>query len=269
MSPQFRLRTGSVQGVKHAKLGTNNQDAVIVQEFEIPKWRKIYRIGLISDGCSGIPAFTHSEVGAHLMVVNCLGRIQELIIGGARMEDIPLSLYHSATNFMRNLANTIMPANIHWPYGVSFKGNNAFRDNLNATRRFIIDYLAATVAGFVDDGETLVVFRADDGVVTVDAEVFVIDQNNQPDYPALSINTPGGGFKVGVYPSADVALLSLATDGIKELLTVDELDLPSAFFAAGAEGPMGLQFMLNRLRKAHGDKMSDDCTVLTRERLEV
>jgi hypothetical protein len=268
MAPKFRLKTGSVHGVKHAKLGTNNQDAVLAQEFSIPKWGTSYRIGLISDGCSGIPAFTHSEVGANLMVVNCLARIQELIIGGARMEDIPLPLYHSVTNFMRNLANTIMPANIHWPYGVPFRGSNAYRDQINATRRFTIDYLAATVAGFVDDGETLVVFRADDGVVAVDDELSVIDQNNQPDYPALSVNNPGGGFKVDVYASAEVTRLCLATDGLKDLLSVDALGLPGAFFD-GTENPMGLQFALNRLRRDYGDKLGDDCTVLTRERLEV
>lgn len=268
MAHQIRLRTGSVHGVKHAKLGTNNQDAVLAQEFSIPKWGTSYRVGLISDGCSGIPAFTHSEVGAHLMVVNCLARIQELIIGGARMEDIPMPLYHSVTNFMRNLANTIMPANIHWPFGVPFRGSNAFRDNIDATRRFTIDYLAATVAGFIDDGETLVVFRSDDGVVSVNDELFIVDQNNQPDYPALSINSPGGGFKVSVYASAEVSRLCLATDGLKELLTVGELGLPGAFFE-GNDNQMNVQFALNRLRKAYGEKMGDDCTVLTRERLEV
>lgn len=268
MAQLFRLRTGSVHGVKHAKLGTNNQDAVLVQEFGIPSWGTSYRIGLISDGCSGIPAFTHSEVGSNLMVVNCLARIQELIIGGARMEDIPMPLYHSVTNFMRNLANTIMPANIHWPFGVQFRGSNAFRNQINATRRFTIDYLAATVAGFIDDGETLVVFRADDGVVGVNDEVFIVDQNNQPDYPALSINSPGGGFDVSVYASAEVPRLWLATDGLKELLEMPQLGLPGAFFG-GDDNPMGLQFALNRLRKEYGGKMGDDCTVLTRERLEV
>jgi hypothetical protein len=268
LAHQFRLRTGSVHGVKHAKQNTNNQDAVLAQEFGIIKWRKDFRVGLISDGCSGIPAFTHSEVGSNLMVVNCLARIQELIIGGARMEDIPMPLYHSVTNFMRNLANTIMPANIHWPYGVEFRGSHAFRNQIDATRRFTIDYLAATVAGFIDDGETLVVFRSDDGVVAIDDELFIVDQNNQPDYPALSINSPGGGFNVSVHASADVKRLCLATDGLKELLTVSELGLPGAFFQ-GDDNPMSVQFALNRLRKDYGDKMGDDCTVLTRERLEV
>jgi hypothetical protein len=269
LAPKFRLRTGSVHGVKHAKLGTNNQDAILVQEFGIPRWGTNYQVGLISDGCSGLPAFTHSEVGSNLMVVNCLARIQELILGGASMEEIPMPLYHSVTNFMRNLANTIMPANIHWPFGIQFRGSNVYRDQINANRRFTIDYLAATMAGFIDDGTTLVVFRADDGVVSVNDELFIVDQNNQPDYPALSINAPGGGFKTSVYASADVTRLCLATDGLKELLTVDELGLPGAFFECDVDNPMGLQYALNRLRKEYGDKMGDDCTVLTRERLEV
>ena len=269
MASSVRMRTGSVHGVKHARLGTNNQDAVLIQEFSIPRWGTTYRVGLISDGCSGIPAFTRSEVGAWLMVVNCLARIQELIVGGAKLEAIPVPLYHSVTNFMRGMANTIMPANIHWPYTVQFPGNNAFRNSLSSTQRFTTDYLAATVAGFIDDGATLVTFRADDGVMIVNDDVFSVDQNNQPTYPALSVNAPGGGFAVEVYASADVTRLCLATDGLKDLLKVAGLDMPALLFDDDPGNPLGLQFLLNRLRKEYGEKMGDDCTVLTRERVEV
>jgi hypothetical protein len=254
--------------VKHLQLGVNNQDAVLVQEFGIPQWGKTYQVGLISDGCSGLPVFTHNEVGANLMVVNCLGRIQELIVGGAGMQEIPVPLYHSVIDFMRNLANTIMPANVHWPYNVQFPAAHAFRTTISSTKRFTLDYLAATIAGFVDDGETLVVFRADDGIVAVNDDLFVVDQNNQPDYPALSVNTPGGGFKTSVYASADVPRLLMATDGLKPL-TEGEFGVPGVFFAGDPENPMDLQTTLKIFRKEHGEKVGDDCTVLTRERIEV
>jgi protein phosphatase 2C-like protein len=212
MSVTYCVQKGSVHGVKHLKLGVNNQDAAECQEFGIPKWEKDYRIGFVSDGCTGIPAFSASEVGSKLLVVNCLARTQELIANGARMEEIPLSLYHSVTNFLHTLANMVMPASIHWPYPLQFSGNHEFRNGLKAPQRFMTDYLAATILGFVDDGESLVTFQAGDGVLIINDEVTIIDQNDRPDYPALSVNTPGGGFQVNAYASADVRRLALATD---------------------------------------------------------
>lgn len=268
MSITYCIRNGSVLGVKHAKLGVNNQDAVMALEFGIPAWEKSYRMGFVSDGCTGIPAFSASEVGSNLLVVYCLARTQELIANGAQMEEIPLPLYHSVTNFLHTLANMVVPASIYWPYPMEFKGAHAFRNQLKAPKRFMTDYLAATILGFVDDGETLVTFQAGDGVLIVNDEVTVIDQNDRPDYPAMSVNSPGGGFQVNTYASADVQRLGLATDGIEELLAVSDLGLLDQLFAEAQAGPMGLQFLLNRLRKSHGHLMADDCTVLTLERKE-
>jgi len=266
LTSHFRLRTGTVQGVKHTKLGTNNQDAVLTQQFEVPKRNKTYRVGVISDGCSGIPAFTHSEVGAHLLVTCCLARVQSLILREIPLVDIPGVLYHLVMDSMHGLTDIIMPARTHWPYNMRFtRERDAYRNELNANQRFTVDYLAATLAGFIDDGETLVVFRADDGVLAIDDELFVVDQNNEPAYPMLS---PSGSFETLTFASADVSRLCLATDGIKELLTADDLLLPGALFEANPANPMGLQYKLNRLRKECGEKMGDDCTIITRERWE-
>lgn len=266
MQPTYLLRSGTVQGVKHAKLGMNNQDAVLALEFAIPSWGTNYRIGLVSDGCSGIPAFTRSEVGANLLVVFCLARIQELIVGGAKMEEIPLPLYHAVTNFLRNLANMVMPSNVYWPFPMQFTGANEYRNLQTAPQRFMTDYLAATILGFVDDGQTLVTFQAGDGVLLINDEVHIVDQNDQPDYPALSVNSPGLGFQVNIYPSAEILRIGLATDGAEELLAIPDVGLLHRMFDDTPGNPMGLQYLLNRLRKQHGDKLGDDCTVLTMER---
>lgn len=264
----YRMRSGSVHGVKHAKGGFNNQDACLYQTFAIPRWNMTYRVGLVSDGCSGIPAFTRSEVGSNLLVVFCLARIQELVTNGAKPEEIPLPLYHAVTSFVRDLSNMVMPANIYWPFEVQFSGSNAFRNKMEAPQRFRVDYMAATILGFVDDGTTLVTFRAGDGVQIINDEVIIADQNDRPDYPAVSVSSPGAGFDVMTYAAAEVKRVGLATDGIEELLGVPELGLPEALFTADPGNGMGLQFLLNRLRRQHPERVGDDCTVLTAERIE-
>jgi len=257
-----RMRSGTVHGVNHARLNMNNQDALQTMEFSVLKWDKTFRIGIVSDGCSGIPAFTRSEVGAQLLAVYCLARIQEMIVRGTTIAEIPIPLYHAVTNFLRELANMVMPATVHWPYPIEFTGAHAFRNKLKAHDRFTIDYLKATIIGFIDDGETLVTFQAGDGVIIVDDVVMAVDQNDIPDYPA-----PGGSFQTHVYDSQRIKRVALATDGIEKMLKVPGVNLSSALFEHLADRPIGLQYLLNILRKQHPDKIDDDLTVVTWERL--
>ena len=163
--PTYRVRAASVQGVKHVQNGINNQDAQQVHEFAVPKWERTFRIGFVSDGCSGIPAFSRSEVGANLTVTYCVARVQQLILGGAELKEIPLLLYHSLTSYLHAVASLTMPANVHWVYPVNFSGSRAFRNDMSSTDRFLFDYLMATVIGYIDDGTTLVTFRIGDGVM--------------------------------------------------------------------------------------------------------
>lgn len=264
----YRMRKGSVQGVRHVRLGINNQDAVLTQVFGVPKWGKTYRVALTSDGVSGMPAFTRSEVGSNIMVVYCLAKIQELIVGGVKLEEIPLPLYHAMTSFLRDFANMIMPPNIYWPFPIEFKGSNEYRNHQKATQRFMADYLAATLIGFIDDGQTLVTFQAGDGTIIVNDNVLIVDQNDRPAYPSMSVNSPGGGFATNVYHSEDVLRIALASDGIEKLLPMPELGLPLILFSDNPDDPLGLQYLLNRWRRDYGEMMDDDCTVAAMERLE-
>jgi hypothetical protein len=266
-NPVRVIRKGSMHGLKHERQKTNNQDVVETMQFAIPTWGTNYRIGIVSDGCSGIPAFTRSEVGANLLTVFCLGRIQELIIGGAKPADIPLPLYHAVTGLLRNLAGMIMPANVYWPFPITFEGNEEFRNDIKANKRFLIDYLSATIHGYVDDGDTLAVFRAGDGVRIVNDEVTIIDQNDTPQYPSVSVNAPGAGFDVEVYASRDVRRLALATDGLKKMLEANQADLPGALFHGRGASSLGIQFMLNRWRKNRlfAEYLGDDCAIVTQE----
>ena len=267
-SRTYRMRAGTVHGLKHAMLNTNNQDAYQILEFSVASWGKTFRIGVVSDGCSGIPAFTRTEVGANLLVIHCLARAQELILNGAKIEEIPQPLYYAVTNFLRNVASLVVPAGIHWPYPVTFSGSHEFRNVMKAPQRFITDFLTATIIGFIDDGETLLTFQAGDGVIIVNDEIMIVDQNDTPEYPALSANSAGGGFVSRTYTSSDVSRLVLATDGIEELLKLPDVGLPGRLFDHMPDSSMGVQYLLNVLRKQHGDKVGDDLTVITRELLE-
>lgn len=265
------IRKGSIQGTKHAPKGINNQDSVEMQEFGVPKWGTNYRIGIVADGCTGVPAVSRSEVGSNLLTVFCTLRIQELLLAGAKPAEIPLPLYHAVTGFLRSLTALMVPASAYWPYPIKFTGKtNEFRNTLKAPQRFMLDYLSATILGFVDDGETLVVFRAGDGVIIVNGEISVIDQNDTPEYPSVSVNSPGAGFEVTSHVSSEIRQLALATDGLKKLLVPGRADMPQALFggAKPKEGSLYLQFLLNRLRKSHGEFLDDDCTVLTLETFE-
>ena len=137
-----------------------------------------------------------------------------------------------------------------------------FRNSLSATQRFTVDYLTATVIGFVDDGEMLVTFQAGDGVIIVNDDVMVVDQNDRPEYPATS---PYGSFAVETYDAQRVRRLVLASDGIEELLKQYATELPGRLFDHMPTEPAGLQYLLNILRKQNPEKVSDDLTVITRE----
>src|SRR5688572_29606912 len=128
--PTYRVRAASVQGVKHVQNGINNQDAQQVHEFAVPKWKKTFRIGLVSDGCSGIPAFSRCEVGANLTVTFCVARIQQLILGGVGLREIPSLLYHSLTDYLQIVATLTMPSGVQWAYPVKFSGPRMFRNDV-------------------------------------------------------------------------------------------------------------------------------------------
>jgi len=263
-----RMRSGTVQGTKHARLSINNQDAVMSMQFNVKSLNKQFSVGLVSDGSTGVPAFSRSEVGSNILVVFCAARIQEFILARVPLADIPARLYDSVTTFLRNFSNMIMPANIHWPYPIQFTGGHSFRNTQNATQRFIVDYLAATLRGFVSDGESTVVFRAGDGAQIIGDAVMVYDQDDRPDYPALSINSPSGGFDVQVYEATQFPRVALATDGIEKLLKLEELRLAEAVFTHRQGDILGLQRLLNDLRKSHPALVDDDATVLTLEIIE-
>ncbi len=256
----FTVRGGSRQGVRHVRLNQNNQDALVFQTISVPQFGKTYSIGLVSDGCSGHPGFSHSEVGAHLMSLYAYRRIQELICSRVAIESIPLVLYPSLTEFLLDIMTKVMPSHIVWNYPLKLKD----RESWNGQTRFRYDYLSATLLGFVSDGETIVVFSAGDGVILVNDNLTIIDQNDHPDYPSISVNKPISGFSVSVYKTADISRLAIATDGLGELLRNQEFRSELFEFQRGKT--LGLQTLLSVTSNKQPELMGDDCTVVALEK---
>ena len=261
------VRKGTKQGSKHIQLGYNNQDGVVLESFSIPVYQKRYHVGIVADGCSGLPAFSKTEVGASLLPVYAYGRCQELICAKIALEDIPKALFQMCTEFMRDLANKVMPGNILWKYpSILLPYLPKGRELWDSTARFRGDYLSATLLGFVCDETQLVTFSAGDGIIMVDNDLEVIDQNDSPEYPAYSINNPGKGFAIKVYDAKKVRRVLIATDGLKQL--VGDAAFMEEIFSSMPGHILGLQTLLNKTFLKSPHLMMDDCTAITLERTD-
>ncbi len=252
----MKMTAATLHGGKHRQIGVNNQDALATQTFEVPALGKTYQVGLVSDGCTGIPAFSRSEVGSNLLVTFALGRIQQLICSGAELEAIPRGLYLYTAEFLRQISSMVIPEGMHWPYPGKFKGDQEYRNTISATGRFRTDYLAATLIGFISDGHTIVTFSAGDGIILVNDDLNIIEQNDRPDYIGLSINRPNAGFVTRKYVASDVHRLVISTDGLKDLFSDPQFRLDIFDPSRMLRG-----ILVERFERMP-EKMADDCTVI-------
>lgn len=260
-------RKATHQGSKHLQLGFNNQDGVLLESFAIPAFRKQYTVGIVCDGCTGLPGFSKTEVGASILPIFAYGRCQEFLCAGLGLADIPMVLFQSCTEFLRDLAQKVMPRNIYWGYPEGLKPAlaklNTGRADWDSTTRFRIDYLSATLLGFITDETQLVTFTAGDGIVLVDNDIRVIDQDDKPEYPASSINSPGKGFDVRVLNLSEVRRVAICSDGLQELMQDNQFVDQMFSFNPGL---FGLQILLNNTYNERDYQMEDDCTAIILER---
>lgn len=258
---RMTMRRATVQGTKHAQLGINNQDAWLMEEFTVPAFNKKFYVGIVSDGCTNLPAFSRTEVGSNLLVTFAYGRIQEFVCAGAKLEEIPRVLFHAITEFVRRLSNDVMPNTVYWGYPWKLPAKHADRETWSATKRFRTDFMSATLVGFISDGERVVTFSAGDGIIIVNDEVTVIDQNDKPEYIASSINSPSSGFDARSYDLAQVRRLAVLTDGPKQF--VEDPTFVDRMFTHEENLPAGLQYLFNISRTSRPEFMLDDCTAVT------
>lgn len=253
----FSVRSASRHGTMHRRLNLNNQDAVQAQTFAVPAIGKYFHVGLVSDGCTGNPMFSHTEVGAHLLSLYAYKRIQELICTGVPLEEIPKTLFSICTEFLWGLINQLSSPGMVWAYPGIIKG----REKWDSVRRLKTDYLAATLLGFICDEDKLVTFTSGDGIVLVNDDVTIIDQNDQPEYPVISVNAPSTGFATRVYDMSNIQRVAVMTDGMKDF--VKDTESRNHLFMHMPEHPLGLQLLLNVAADQHPERVKDDATLVT------
>lgn len=198
-----------------------------------------------------------------------------------------------ARSFLRDLTHKVMPSSVFWGYDDKlepvFKNLKSGRWKWDSATRFRNDYLAATMLGFLTDKDKIVLYKKGDGITLVDDTLTIIDQNDEPDYMAGSINSPGTGFEMEIYNISDISRLAICCDGLRHLMCPlgdDELKsfvvpgqphLIRLVYGQDLEEPefvqqmfnhmpghmLGLQFLLNENYRDQDELMGDDCSIVT------
>lgn len=236
VSPRFSgtlVRTASVPGREHLRLGRNNQDGVAVAE------RGLVSVAVVCDGCS---SESRSEVGAHLGARFLAGWV------AARAAEEPLSAElaeratAALTAWMERVAASVDPS------------PEAFGEVLQ--RHFLFTFLCAVTRG----GQALV-FGLGDGALQVDGRSVLLDAGpqNAPDYAAYRLLSEGP-LAAQVHFLGAARRLAVATDGFDGLLRRDPGALQPLFEDEVVwRNPVHLQRRLNVL--ASRERFSDDATL--------
>jgi hypothetical protein len=251
VTPNFRVLGASVIGTEHVRLRRNNQDALRHESLDYGGTH--YEIGVICDGCS-VKKGTGSinEVGANLLSTYVLGEVSNMIRLGMAITEIPDALFSRCIGYLRSIASLTMLG------------------NSEATLPFIVNHLLCTCHGFVMDEKECIIFSAGDGVIIVNDDINVIDQNNESFYLAYHLverrylrdvgaKLPSA-FEVKKYDVADIQRLAIGTDG----LTRESMEV-----IWGNASSFLLKRRFNVLQRTHVQRetMFDDCTAIVVERL--
>jgi len=255
---RFKVRSGTVIGQSHKRVGLNNQDALKVANFEIGGTQ--YLVGVVADGCSTEDKKkSRNEVGSRLLTQFALSEMRLML--GARIptREVPGNLY---------------------PRCVSYVGNVARATVIGEPREiwdFIQFHFLCTLLGFIYDGSDLVCFSSGDGVIVVDDYTMIIEQNNAPLYLAYhQVDRRILGDKASLLPSNfnvmahcanDIKRFAVGTDGIvskhpetrASYVPADDLE---AIFSHEPRAAAGLQWWLNGQSNLQG-RFSDDTTLIT------
>src|SRR5437867_3242541 len=155
----FQVRTGIVTGRNHILDGKNCQDALHQLAFE--RDGKTYIVGAIADGCG---EGTHSEVGAQLAVQFIPYTVRDLLQQGISFENLPTLLFEKLIDFLKNLIDSYNFSDIH------------------EYIKFVHEHLLFTLIGFIIAPENTIVFAAGDGVVLINDDIYLREQDNTPTY---------------------------------------------------------------------------------------
>lgn len=199
---EWNVNSAVIIGNEHERTKKNRQDFC---GYFLPgeTGQKRYG-GVICDGCS---AGTYSEVGAALignLILHLIkaGDIAKPGVFGGYFED-------NISRFIRRLLDCLM---------ISSK-----TDKIN----FIHHFLLTTFIFAVIEEERIVIGRSGDGVIMINDQWNIIDQQGKPHYMAYREIPPeffsespraGDDFSVSMYPASSVDRLVIASDGLVPLI---------------------------------------------------
>ena len=256
--PRYRIRKGSVAGGGHKRIGLNNQDSLLCQTVRIGD--REYTIGFVSDGCTGKEKNRKSrtEVGATLLPIFAASEIRLMLAAHMRLQDIPGTLYQRCVSYIGNLARSTVVGTAQEIWSI------------------IDDCFLCTLHGFIMDDKEIVFLSAGDGILIVNDNVTIINQQDKPEYLAFhlfdrrlleakGIKLPSN-FNTSVYELGNVRRFAVSTDGLKRKKAgtqepfVDPEDV-NAIWAHEPAAPAGLQWWLNIQSNVSG-RLSDDTTII-------
>jgi serine/threonine protein phosphatase PrpC len=254
---EYNFRSGTIPGYSHTRKKKNNQDACALNKTTISG--KEYFFGVVSDGCTGAPG-SKTEVGSILITQFIVSEIFLILSTGVKLEDLPQILFPRCIGFFRAIAGStvIGSPDVMW--------------------EFIRKNLLCTILGFVMNESKLVIFNAGDGMVIVDNDIRIIDQNDVPDYLAYrlvdrtilgkSVDRLAVNFEVNIYNVSDVNRFAICTDGLtRELKKSDThiVDL-NEIWKYEPTAKAGLQWWLN-IQSADNSCFEDDTTIIAFQKL--
>jgi hypothetical protein len=212
---------------------------------------------VVADGCSlgGKKSVRNqhvrTEVGAVLLTAFIRSEIPLLLASHTPINLIPQSLYHRCVSYLANIART-----------TTVGGPEVLWD-------FIERNLLATVVGFVMNDEMLVTFSAGDGMIIVNDEFNLIDQDNMPKYLAYHLvdrsilgeaaNQLPDCFDWMFYPTKDINRFAVCTDGVADAWKGDP-NIINGIWDYQPQALAGLQWWINKGSKDH--LFRDDCTII-------
>jgi hypothetical protein len=195
ITDRYFVTGGTVTGINHRVKGRNNQDGLAIAKDEK------HIVAVVADGCS---SSISSEVGARLIAKFVAEETLRLARdkNGHYVPDILPLLEESLIGFLKDISNK-------------------FIDPLE----IVDEMLLATVVGTVVNSYMATVFSIGDGVISVNSEVTIIDEDNTPTYPAYKIFPGSYCFDESKIHFAirkeigldDLQSIVIATDGAAEL----------------------------------------------------
>jgi hypothetical protein len=191
MSLGWSTGSGSVLGTAHAVLRKNRQDAARSGSFAGSAF------GVVSDGCG---QGRGSELGALLTVGVVASSLARDLAADVPLDALPSRALAALVSALGDVAARI--------------GDAAFAS----------DHLLATVVAFAARADDAIVFAAGDGVVSIDGEVRVIEQDNRPAYPAYELG--GRRVPLAVAQVSGARRIAVATDGFDRAAMVALIELP-------------------------------------------